>query len=199
MILTFIQIKFPNNTVAIRSAVSGFCFLRFICPALASPDSEVYKIIDPAEGISLANYDLVKDPKLKAFKLPKTLDSVERRRLLLVTKVIQNLANGVIFGAKEKFMLPLNSLLLAAIPKRNLFLDALAGNIRDIFVEQDYNSYQVTDEMVDNILNDDDDDDDDDEDENNNKETDEEILAAQLASQASKINLSKASLEQLRY
>ena len=71
MILQYIQVKFPNNVVAIRSAVSGFCFLRFICPALASPDSDVYKIIDQSENISLSNYDSIKDSKLKAFKLPK--------------------------------------------------------------------------------------------------------------------------------
>lgn len=148
MILAFIQNKFPNNTVAIRSAVSGFCFLRFICPALASPDSEVYKIINAQEDIFLSNYDLVKDPKLKEFKLPKLLDAVDRRRLILLTKIIQNLANGVTFGAKENYLIPLNDLLIKAIPKRNLFLDALAANVRSVYIEPDNNEYVMSHDLI---------------------------------------------------
>ena len=152
MILQYIQVKFPNNVVAIRSAVSGFCFLRFICPALASPDSDVYKIIDPSENVSLANYESIKDSKLKAFKLPKQLDTIDRRRLILMTKIIQNLANGVIFGAKEQFMLPLNKILESAIPKRNTFLDALAANIRNINIEPETQEFTISEQDIDQML-----------------------------------------------
>lgn len=31
-----------------------------------------------------------------------------RRTLMIITKVLQNLANGVPFGVKEKFMIPAN-------------------------------------------------------------------------------------------
>ena len=108
----------------------------------------MYKIIDPSEEIILGNCDLVKDPILKAMKLPKILDTSDRRRLILVTKIVQNLANGVLFGSKEKFMLPFNSMIKNAIQKRNLFLDALAANVRDIFLEVDTTKYGVTDEML---------------------------------------------------
>ncbi|CAL6017332.1 GTPase-activator_protein [Hexamita inflata] len=187
LILQYTQQKFPNNTVAIRSAVSGFFFLRFICPSLASPDSDVYKIIDPQEDISLANYDLVKDPKLKEAKLPKALDTNDRRRLILVTKIIQNLANGVMFGAKEKFMLPFNDLIRNSIPKRNLFLDALAANKREIYIESDIKDYTVTTEMIKVILEDDE------EDEDEAGDTAQSLEAAQ----PSEIDLSKVITDQV--
>lgn len=63
------------------SAVGGFLFLRFICPAIVSP-----------EGI-----DLPVDPSLK-------------KGLLLITKIVQNLANNVLFG-KEQHMMVLNGFL----------------------------------------------------------------------------------------
>ncbi|KAJ3452613.1 gtpase-activator protein for ras-like gtpases [Anaeramoeba flamelloides] len=60
----------------------GFFFLRFICPAIISPE----------------NADLVKE------RIPVEV----RRALILITKALQNLANGVMFGNKEEFMIPLN-------------------------------------------------------------------------------------------
>ena len=66
-------------------AVSGFIFLRFICPAIVSPE----------------NYGLI----------PHQLNPQQRRSLILISKVLQNLANGVRFGNKEAFMTPANSFL----------------------------------------------------------------------------------------
>lgn len=37
-----------------------------------------------------------------------TLTNNTRRALLLITKTITNLSNGVLFGAKEPFMIPMN-------------------------------------------------------------------------------------------
>jgi len=45
-----------------------------------------------------------------------------RRGLLLIAKVIQNLANNVLFGAKEPYMYPLNSFLAQNIYKVTTFL-----------------------------------------------------------------------------
>lgn len=63
------------------SAVGGFLFLRFICPAIVSPET----------------VDLPVDPSF-------------RKGLLLITKIMQNLANNVLFG-KEQHMMVLNGLL----------------------------------------------------------------------------------------
>lgn len=73
-----------NNTV-VHTAVGGAMFLRFICPALTSP--HLYGLLNGA-------------PKRRA-----------HRTLMIVTKILQNLANGVEFGKKEDFMTKANKLI----------------------------------------------------------------------------------------
>jgi hypothetical protein len=67
--------KFPG---AEHTAVAGFIFLRYLCPALIAPDG----------------YGVIPTP---------LQDQNVRRALVLITKVLQNLANRVLF-AKEPFM-----------------------------------------------------------------------------------------------
>ena len=85
--------RFPD---AKYTAVGAFIFLRFFCPAIVAPE---------VEG------------------LVSTAPSKEMRRgLLLIAKVIQNLANNVLFGAKEPYMFPLNDLLTQNIYHVTTFL-----------------------------------------------------------------------------
>ena len=49
-----------------------------------------------------------------------------RRPLVLISKVIQNLGNGVEFGSKENFMLPLNPFIQEYLPRIESFFDTLA-------------------------------------------------------------------------
>lgn len=65
-------------------AVGSFMFLRFICPTIVAPE-----MVD--------------------IELPRDNARI-RRGLMLITKIIQNLANNVLFG-KEPFLIPLNNLL----------------------------------------------------------------------------------------
>ncbi|KAG5518315.1 hypothetical protein PMAC_003111 [Pneumocystis sp. 'macacae'] len=81
-IVTYVSKKFPDFCYI---SVGGFIFLRFLCPIILSPESE---------NISLES--ALKD---------------NRRGLLLVVKVIQNLANNVVFGEKEPYMTVLNDFL----------------------------------------------------------------------------------------
>lgn len=85
--------RFPD---AKYTAVGAFIFLRFFCPAIVAPE---------AEG-------LVSTPPTKEM----------RRGLLLIAKVIQNLANNVLFGIKEPYMYPLNGFLAQNIYKVTTFL-----------------------------------------------------------------------------
>ncbi|KAL1920332.1 uncharacterized protein VTP21DRAFT_1478 [Calcarisporiella thermophila] len=86
--------RFPE---AKYTAVGGFIFLRFFCPAIVAPEVE----------------QLVKPPSVsKEF----------RRGLTLITKVIQNLANNVLFGAKEPYMTVLNDFLSNNIYRVTAFL-----------------------------------------------------------------------------
>jgi len=76
--------------------VGNFLFLRFICPALISPES----------------YGLSEEHR--------------HRSILLITKILQKLANGGKFGNKEEFMDPLNDFLDENQPKMIQFLDHCA-------------------------------------------------------------------------
>ncbi len=78
------------------TAVGAFIFLRFFCPAIVAPD---------AEGLT-----------------DHTLSKEMRRGLLLIAKVIQNLANNVLFGAKEAYMVSLNDFLVKNITSCTTFL-----------------------------------------------------------------------------
>ncbi|KAJ7181585.1 hypothetical protein C8R43DRAFT_1229418 [Mycena crocata] len=85
------------------SAMGAFIFLRFISPAIVAPET-----ID--------------------VELPKTLSNEEqmviRRGLMVIAKIIQNLANNLFFG-KEKHMVPLNTFLQANIASVTRFLSEL--------------------------------------------------------------------------
>lgn len=85
--------RFPE---AKFTAVGAFIFLRFFCPAIVAPD---------AEGL-----------------VSSTPSKEMRRGLLLIAKVVQNLANNVLFGAKEPYMFPLNDFLTQHIYRVTTFL-----------------------------------------------------------------------------
>ncbi|KAJ5066806.1 ras gtpase-activating protein [Anaeramoeba ignava] len=71
--------KFPNHSLL---GVAGLVFLRFICPAIVSP--EVYGIIQ------------------------ETLTIHSQKNLILIARIIQSLANHVKFGAKDRNLLALD-------------------------------------------------------------------------------------------
>ncbi|KFY44765.1 hypothetical protein V495_03267 [Pseudogymnoascus sp. VKM F-4514 (FW-929)] len=97
IISSSVMARFPD---AKFTAVGAFIFLRFFCPAIVAPD---------VEG------------------LISTAPSKEMRRgLLLIAKIIQNLANNVLFGAKESYMFPLNDFLTQNIYEVTAFLRAIS-------------------------------------------------------------------------
>ena len=88
-----VVVRFPE---AKYTAVGAFIFLRFFCPAIVAPD---------VEGLA-----------------PKAPSKEMRRGLLLIAKIVQNLANNVLFGAKEPYMFPLNAFLAQHIYRITTFL-----------------------------------------------------------------------------
>lgn len=78
-----VEPRFPE---AKYTAVGAFIFLRFFCPAIVAPDVEGLVSTAPTKEM--------------------------RRGLLLIAKVIQNLANNVLFGVKEPYMFQLNDFLV---------------------------------------------------------------------------------------
>ncbi|KAL7276775.1 Ras GTPase activating protein ira2 [Rhizina undulata] len=97
-ITTCVTLRFPE---AKFTAVGAFIFLRFFCPAIVAPDSE---------GL--------------VSSIPK---KEMRRGLLLVAKIVQNLANNVLFGAKEPYMIPLNDFLTQNIYQVTAFLREISN------------------------------------------------------------------------
>lgn len=100
IITSTVTSKFPE---AKFTAVGAFIFLRFFCPAIVAPDSE---------GL-----------------IPAIPTKEMRRGLLLIAKVIQNLANNVLFGAKEPYMYPLNDFLTTNIVRITKFLREISVRI----------------------------------------------------------------------
>merc|ERR1711879_591163 len=81
--------------------LAGFFFLRFVIPALVSPDSY---------GITTVEISLK-----------------QRRGLVLIGKCIQNIANRIMFGEKEPYMVALNPLLENNFDACRKFFDKLVG------------------------------------------------------------------------
>lgn len=90
--------RFPE---AKFTAVGAFIFLRFFCPAIVAPDAEGLISSAPSKEM--------------------------RRGLLLIAKVVQNLANNVLFGAKEPYMFPLNDFLTQNIYRVTTFLREISA------------------------------------------------------------------------
>ncbi|MDP2439718.1 MAG: hypothetical protein Q8P67_28545, partial [archaeon] len=95
-----IRLKFPDAEVAV---LGSFFFLRFICPTIISPlESGIWTDKIPPHSA---------------------------RCLVLISKTLQNLANGVLFGQKEPFMEPLNPFIQEHIPQVKTFYEGLTSNI----------------------------------------------------------------------
>ncbi|KAI4876546.1 hypothetical protein NFI96_016581 [Prochilodus magdalenae] len=100
-----VQQKWPTNTTMRTRVVSGFVFLRLICPAILSPRM----------------FNIIADPP----------SPTAGRTLTLVAKSVQNLANLVEFGAKEPYMEGVNPFIKNNKQRMIMFLDEL-GNVPDL-------------------------------------------------------------------
>ncbi|KAF7730429.1 Ras GTPase activating protein ira2 [Apophysomyces ossiformis] len=100
LIVNAVQKRFPE---AKYTAVGGFVFLRLFGPAILSPEYT---------GFSKN-------------AIPKNM--AVRKLLLQATRVMQNLANNVLFGAKETHMIVLNDFLTNNIYKVTSFLREISA------------------------------------------------------------------------
>eukprot|EP00300_Choanocystis_sp_HF-7_P028567 c34302_g1_i1.p1 GENE.c34302_g1_i1~~c34302_g1_i1.p1 ORF type:complete len:588 (-),score=-33.45 c34302_g1_i1:12-1775(-) len=81
-LITIVEKKFPASST---QAISGFLFLRFFNAAVSNPNMfGITKMSDDEMSMEV------------------------RRPLILIAKVLQNLANNVEFGDKETYMKPMN-------------------------------------------------------------------------------------------
>ena len=93
--------KFENSG---HFAVGGFFFLRFIGPVLVSP-----------EAFGLVPLDFVSPPL--------------RRTLILVSKILQTLANGIEFGSKEEYMISANTFITQRRPDLSTLIGLLSQEL----------------------------------------------------------------------
>eukprot|EP01133_Synstelium_polycarpum_P005675 gene5675-6554_t len=84
------------------TSVGGFFFLRFFCPCILSPDAN--GVVDSS-----------------------SLTMESRRALILVSKVLQNVSNGLLFGTKETYMKEMNPFLDTHMDECRSFLDNIAA------------------------------------------------------------------------
>lgn len=93
--------KWPHERLVRTRVVSGFIFLRLLCPAILNPRS----------------FNLIAEPP------PPTA----ARSLVMVAKCLQNLANLVEFGGKEPYMEVVNPFILKNKERMVVFLDQLSN------------------------------------------------------------------------
>ncbi|ORY28775.1 hypothetical protein BCR39DRAFT_533800 [Naematelia encephala] len=108
-----VETRYPESR---HSSVGSFIFLRFFCPAIVAPE----------------NMDL---------DVPADVRDV-RRALLLITKVVQNLANNVAFGGREPHMKVLNSFLSENIRQVTKYLSELAAKPSTSELQRAIKGYQ---------------------------------------------------------
>jgi hypothetical protein len=89
--------KFPDLC---STAVGGFFCLRFVCPAIIAP--EQYQLVSGA------------------------LSATSRRILVLVSKLLQNISNGVTGSSKERFMTLMNDFVQNSSAKLNQFFSLIS-------------------------------------------------------------------------
>ena len=101
-------VKWPNERLVKTRAVSGFIFLRLLCPAILNP----------------RQFNLISEPPSPA----------ANRSLVMVAKCLQNLANLVEFGVKESYMEVVNPFILKNKERMVVFLDHLSVRFTRQFI-----------------------------------------------------------------
>ncbi|XP_065220436.1 ras GTPase-activating protein 1-like [Planococcus citri] len=93
--------KWPHERLVRTRVVSGFVFLRLLCPAILNP----------------RKFNLISDSP----------SSPAARSLVMVAKCLQNLANLIEFGGKEPYMEVVNPFILKNKERMIIFLDQLSS------------------------------------------------------------------------
>eukprot|EP00002_Diphylleia_rotans_P025133 TRINITY_DN4977_c0_g1_i1.p1 TRINITY_DN4977_c0_g1~~TRINITY_DN4977_c0_g1_i1.p1 ORF type:complete len:729 (-),score=121.13 TRINITY_DN4977_c0_g1_i1:921-3107(-) len=106
--------RFPEKRVI---SVGSFIFLRYFCPAIVAPHAFGLMKKSPSEDV--------------------------QRTLILISKVLQNLANCTDFGGKEEWMAPMNIFIQENQTRLHVYCNTMAAPVIDIQVVSD-NQYPIT-------------------------------------------------------
>lgn len=91
-----------------HTSVGGFLFLRFFCPVISAPDAH------------------------KFYNKPFSANA--RRSCVLITKVLQTLANGLQFANKEPYLLGMNTFITQNTARVQQFFDQVATPLKTEYV-----------------------------------------------------------------
>ena len=100
--------------------MGGFFFLRFICPSLLAPHAYgllegIQKTSSPISFNGIQTLSTISDPPT----------STAQRQYILVGKVLQNLSNNMLPGAKEEYMSKLSEFITNNQDELQRFYDDL--------------------------------------------------------------------------
>ncbi|KAL0271640.1 UNVERIFIED_CONTAM: hypothetical protein PYX00_008669 [Menopon gallinae] len=104
--------KWPHERLVKTRVVSGFIFLRLLCPAILNP----------------RQFNLISEPP----------PPVAARSLIMVAKCLQNLANLIEFGGKEPYMEVVNPFILKNKEQMVVYLDNLSNGVDKPQVEEKF-------------------------------------------------------------
>ena len=144
--------KWPNERLVKTRVVSGYIFLRLLCPAILNPRqfnllSGIYKRICLFHNfVHIAEIELLRLGI--SFRLARPCQChlfiylffseppapAATRSLVMIAKCLQNLANLVEFGVKESYMEVVNPFILKNKERMVVFLDHLSVSIKRISV-----------------------------------------------------------------
>ena len=105
----------PNSHTMQYKGMGGFLFLRFVCPALTAP--HVFGLID---GNNTTHCNRVLMISLAEPPCPTA-----QRQYILISKVLQNLANNTLPGAKEEYMRTLNDFITTNLEEMKDFFEKI--------------------------------------------------------------------------
>jgi len=115
----FVSVHTPKKVPIL---IGGFIILRYINPAIIAPDS----------------HGLV--PK------GKSLTSIVRRNLTLISKILQNISSGILFGNKEQFMVCFNDFInTMKSTMQKYFIDIIVPGSTAVPIPNELNAVTVKD------------------------------------------------------
>ena len=83
---------------------------------------------------------------------PQEIDPKTRRGLILISKIIQTLSNGVVFGKKEEYMIPMNSFINENLENVHYVLDKVSTFIPDIHSKEIEQLPPLPDDEYENVI-----------------------------------------------
>ena len=117
--------KWPNERLVKTRAVSGFIFLRLLCPAILNPRQ--FNLLSGSLNIlgtyfvNIQKHFFICCIFYIEFSEPPSPGA--SRSLVMIAKCLQNLANLVEFGSKESYMEVVNPFILKNKERMVVFLD----------------------------------------------------------------------------